>query len=143
MILRAALSVRFHPRLAFEQSFPPGSTIKPFTLLSAARSGAINAESRKCSGGISRLSMRSNVPSRVFDRLGLLTLACCAADYFAHLGERLSEISATSKLDSTSHRSNTTKTSGSPVVIGDRVRLLAKVTAARDPNSACCLLGYV
>lgn len=35
-----------NPRLAFEQSFPPGSTIKSFTALTAMRSGLIDRESR-------------------------------------------------------------------------------------------------
>jgi stage II sporulation protein D len=35
-----------NPRLAFEQSFPPGSTIKSFTALTAMRAGLIDNESR-------------------------------------------------------------------------------------------------
>ena len=35
-----------NPRLAFEQAFPPGSTIKSFTALTAMRSGLIDRESR-------------------------------------------------------------------------------------------------
>ena len=35
-----------NPRLAFEQAFPPGSTIKSFTALAAMRSGLIDRESR-------------------------------------------------------------------------------------------------
>src|SRR5262245_29667327 len=31
-----------NPRLAFEQSFPPGSAIKPFTALSALRAGLLD-----------------------------------------------------------------------------------------------------
>jgi stage II sporulation protein D len=33
-----------NPRLAYEQAFPPGSTIKPFTALTATRSGIIDPE---------------------------------------------------------------------------------------------------
>ncbi len=40
--LRAAVN----PRLAFEQDFPPGSTIKSFTALTAMRAGLIDRESR-------------------------------------------------------------------------------------------------
>lgn len=40
--LRAAVN----PRLAFEQAFPPGSTIKSFTALTAMRAGLIDNESR-------------------------------------------------------------------------------------------------
>src|SRR6185503_5029642 len=40
-----------NPRLAFEQSFPPGSTIKSFTALTAMRGGLIDNESRnQCRG---------------------------------------------------------------------------------------------
>jgi SpoIID/LytB domain protein len=43
-----------NPRLAFEQSFPPGSTIKSFTALAAMNSGLIDAESRTlCRGRFS------------------------------------------------------------------------------------------
>jgi len=35
-----------NPRLAFEQAFPPGSTIKSFTALTAMRGGLIDTESR-------------------------------------------------------------------------------------------------
>lgn len=35
-----------NPRLAFEQAFPPGSTIKSFTALTAMRAGLIDSESR-------------------------------------------------------------------------------------------------
>src|SRR5262245_14418934 len=33
-----------NPRLAFEQTFPPGSAIKPFTALAALRAGIVNRE---------------------------------------------------------------------------------------------------
>src|SRR5688572_20772182 len=35
-----------NPRLAFQQGFPPGSTIKPFTTLTAMRAGVIDENSR-------------------------------------------------------------------------------------------------
>src|SRR5262252_6345774 len=35
-----------NPRLAFEQAFPPGSAIKPFTALAALRAGLIGREFR-------------------------------------------------------------------------------------------------
>src|SRR5499426_3691469 len=38
-----------NPRLAFEQAFPPGSAIKPFTALAALRAGLVDREFRhKC-----------------------------------------------------------------------------------------------
>jgi stage II sporulation protein D len=39
-----------NPRLAFEQAFPPGSAIKPFTALAAMRAGLIDVESRTACG---------------------------------------------------------------------------------------------
>src|SRR5262245_13237653 len=36
-----------NPRLAFEQTFPPGSAIKPFTALAALRAGLIDREMRR------------------------------------------------------------------------------------------------
>jgi SpoIID/LytB domain protein len=40
-----------NPRLAYEQAFPPGSTIKSFTALSAMRAGLVDRESRiQCRG---------------------------------------------------------------------------------------------
>lgn len=35
-----------NPRLAYEETFAPGSTIKPFTMLTALRTGVLSAESR-------------------------------------------------------------------------------------------------
>lgn len=44
-----------NPRLAFEQAFPPGSTIKSFTALTALRAGLIDNESRTlCPGRFNR-----------------------------------------------------------------------------------------
>src|SRR6185503_14747848 len=40
-----------NPRLAYEQAFPPGSTIKSFTALTALRAGLIDRESRTMCGG--------------------------------------------------------------------------------------------
>src|SRR5207249_1175983 len=40
-----------NPRLAFEQAFPPGSAIKPFTALTALQTGLIDGESRMACGG--------------------------------------------------------------------------------------------
>jgi SpoIID/LytB domain protein len=45
--LRAAVN----SRLAFEESFAPGSAIKPFTLLAALRAGAASEDSRASCGG--------------------------------------------------------------------------------------------
>ena len=83
-----------NPRLAFEQTFPPGSAIKPFTALAAMRAGMIDRESRRqCAGGYARDGFeivcshpKSNAPFSFAQALGY---SC--NDYFAHVGERLSE----------------------------------------------------
>ncbi|MFN7947902.1 MAG: SpoIID/LytB domain-containing protein [Blastocatellia bacterium] len=83
-----------NPRLAFEQTFPPGSAIKPFTALAAMRAGMIDRESRRqCAGGYARDGFeivcshpKSKAPFSFAQALGY---SC--NDYFAHVGERLSE----------------------------------------------------
>ena len=83
-----------NPRLAFEQAFPPGSAIKPFTALAALRAGLVDRDSRRaCRGGyagrgteIACSHPRSASP---FDLPRALAYSC--NDYFGHLGERLSE----------------------------------------------------
>ncbi len=83
-----------NPRLAFEQTFPPGSAIKPFTALAALRAGLLNLETRRqCQTKYARSDFeiicshpRSNSP---FNLTQALAYSC--NDYFAHVGERLSE----------------------------------------------------
>ena len=83
-----------NPRLAFEQTFPPGSAIKPFTALAAMRAGIIDRESRRqCAGKytgdgfeIVCAHPQSNAP---FSPMQALAYSC--NDFFAHTGERLSE----------------------------------------------------
>jgi penicillin-binding protein 2 len=82
-----------NPRLAFEQAFPPGSTIKPFTALAALRAGLADRESRRlCRGRYAREGFEiicSHPPRRAaFDLPQALAYSC--NDYFAQLGERLS-----------------------------------------------------
>ena len=83
-----------NPRLAFEQAFPPGSAIKPFTALAALRAGLANREFRRqcrtryvsddfeivCSHPVSKSP---------FSLSQALAYSC--NDFFARLGERLSE----------------------------------------------------
>jgi stage II sporulation protein D len=97
--LRAAVN----PRLAFEQSFPPGSAIKPFTALVALRSGVVPAETRRrCAGRFARgdfeIVCSHPQTSAPFDLPQALAYSC--NDYFAHLGERISESAFTSTLAS-------------------------------------------
>src|SRR5262245_4358161 len=36
-----------NPRMAFEQAYPPGSAVKPFTALAALRAGLLDLETRR------------------------------------------------------------------------------------------------
>jgi stage II sporulation protein D len=91
-----------NPRLAFEQTFPPGSAIKPFTALAALRGGLINREFRhRCQKRYARDDFEivcshpaSNSP---FGLSQALAYSC--NDFFAHVGERLSEGAFNSTLD--------------------------------------------
>jgi SpoIID/LytB domain protein len=82
-----------NPRLAFEQAFPPGSTIKSFTALTAMRAGLIDNESRTlCRGRFTRDGFevtcshpKSKAPFNVKQ-----ALAYSCNYFFATLGERLS-----------------------------------------------------
>ncbi len=90
-----------NPRLAFEQAFPPGSAIKPFTALAALRTGLLDLQTRRqCQTKYSNEDFeivcshpRSNSP---FSLTQALAYSC--NDYFAHVGERLSEGTFTATL---------------------------------------------
>lgn len=83
-----------NPRIAFEQAYPPGSAIKPFTALAALRAGLADRQSsRLCATRYAREGFeivcshpRSKAP---FNLSQALAYSC--NDYFAHLSERLSE----------------------------------------------------
>jgi SpoIID/LytB domain protein len=87
--LRAAVN----PRLAFEQAFPPGSTIKSFTALTALQSGLIDQESlTSCKGRFTTDGLdvvcshpKSNTPFNLSRALGY---SCNY--YFATLSGRIS-----------------------------------------------------
>ncbi len=80
-------------RIAFGQAFPPGSTIKPFTALTAMRAHLLErATQRQCSGRYARGNYeilcshpKSTTP---FNLPQALAYSC--NDYFGHVGERLS-----------------------------------------------------
>lgn len=82
-----------NPRLAFEQAFPPGSAIKPFTALAALRAGLIDAETNMlCPAHYEREDFhiacthpKSKAPIDLAHALGY---SCNY--YFARVGERLS-----------------------------------------------------
>ena len=83
-----------NPRLAFEQAFPPGSAIKPFTALAALRAGILDLQTRRqCQTKYTNENFeivcshpRSKSP---FSLPQAVAYSC--NDYFAHVGERLSE----------------------------------------------------
>lgn len=82
-----------NPRLAFEQAFPPGSAIKPFTALAAMRAGLIDAETRKlCPTHYSRegfdIACTHPKQSAPLDLAHALAFSCNY--YFATVSERLS-----------------------------------------------------
>src|SRR5262245_2963095 len=83
-----------NPRLAFEQTFPPGSAIKPFTALSALRGGLIDRELRhQCRTRYSHndfeIVCSHPVSKSPFSLSQALAYSC--NDFFARVGERLSE----------------------------------------------------
>jgi SpoIID/LytB domain protein len=91
-----------NPRLAFEQAYPPGSAIKPFTTLAAMQTGLINRESRR----LCRTNYRSAdfeiacshpKSKSPFDPVEALAYSCNY--YFAYIGERLSEGAFNATLD--------------------------------------------
>jgi SpoIID/LytB domain protein len=83
-----------NPRLAFEQTFPPGSAIKPFTALAALRVGLVDREFRhRCRTRYARddfeIVCSHPVSKSPFSLPQALAYSC--NDFFARLGERLSE----------------------------------------------------
>src|SRR5262245_57309179 len=83
-----------NPRVAFEQTFPPGSAIKPFTALAALRSGVIDREFRhQCQTRYSRedfeIVCSHPVSNSPFNLTKALAYSC--NNFFARVGERLSE----------------------------------------------------
>src|SRR5262245_38642387 len=83
-----------NPRLAFEQAFPPGSAIKPFTALAALRAGLIDRELRhQCRTRYSHngfeIVCSHPVSKSPFSLSQALAYSC--NDFFARVGERLNE----------------------------------------------------
>ncbi|MGE0129685.1 MAG: SpoIID/LytB domain-containing protein [Blastocatellales bacterium] len=83
-----------NPRLAFEQAFPPGSAIKPFTALAALRAGLIDREFRnQCRTRYARddfeIVCSHPVSKSPFNLPQALAYSC--NNFFARVGERLSE----------------------------------------------------
>jgi stage II sporulation protein D len=90
-----------NPHLAFEEAFPPGSTIKPFTALAALRSGVIDENSRT----LCRERYTRNGAKAVCSHKAHLqplnptqAIAYSCNYYFATVGERLKEDDLTATL---------------------------------------------
>jgi stage II sporulation protein D len=85
-----------NPRLAYQNAFPPGSTIKPFTTLAALRSRVIKHDSRvRCRGKYKREDVVDNCshPTDLTPLDAAEALAYSCNYYFATVGERLDESS--------------------------------------------------
>ena len=83
-----------NPQLAFEQSFPPGSTIKPFTMLTALRDQLIDEDSRTlCRATFVKDDFETTCshPKDLAPLRPVEALAYSCNYYFARLGERLDE----------------------------------------------------
>ncbi|MCA1632158.1 MAG: SpoIID/LytB domain-containing protein [Acidobacteria bacterium] len=92
-----------NPRLAYEESFAPGSTIKPFTMLAALRAGVLGAESRTfCHQSFKHEDFKitcAHAPSKTaFGPTQALAYSCNY--FFGHAGERLDAESFTRTLAS-------------------------------------------
>ncbi|HVG38392.1 MAG TPA: penicillin-binding transpeptidase domain-containing protein, partial [Pyrinomonadaceae bacterium] len=83
-----------NPRLAFEQAFPPGSTVKPFTALAALRAGLLDADSRTLcrkhyTSGPFTIACSHPKSDASFNLVQALAYSCNY--YFATMSERLNE----------------------------------------------------
>jgi stage II sporulation protein D len=81
-----------NPRLAGEQAFPPGSAIKPFTLLTALRSGALDKDTRLlCRKHYARQDAHFTCshPASLPPFSPAQALAYSCNYFFARVGERL------------------------------------------------------
>jgi SpoIID/LytB domain protein len=92
-----------NPRTAFEQTFPPGSAIKPFTALAALRAGIVGREFRhqcrtRYASDDFEIVCSHPVSKSPFSLPQALAYSC--NDFFARVGERLSEGTFNSTLSS-------------------------------------------
>ena len=92
-----------NPRLAYEETFAPGSTIKPFTMLAALRAGVLGAESRTlCHQSFKHEDFKitcAHAPSKTaFGPAQALAYSCNY--FFGRAGERLDAESFTHTLAS-------------------------------------------
>ncbi len=92
-----------NPRLAFEQAFPPGSAIKPFTALVALRSGLADNDTRIACGRTFKRDTYQVICShkRINNSLRLHHAIAYSCNYFfANLAERMNAAGFFSTLDS-------------------------------------------
>ncbi|MBS1806985.1 MAG: SpoIID/LytB domain-containing protein [Acidobacteria bacterium] len=92
-----------NPRLAFEQAFPPGSTIKPFTALAAMRSGLANDETRiQCGRTFQRGEFQVNCSHKRVNNSFKLhhAIAYSCNYYFSTMAERMNASGFFSMLNS-------------------------------------------
>lgn len=91
-----------NPQIAFQQAFPPGSTVKPFTALAALRAGVIDANSRTLCRERYKHEAFTTVCShdRHLKPLNASeAIAYSCNYYFGTVGERLDEASLIQTLD--------------------------------------------
>jgi stage II sporulation protein D len=91
-----------NPEIAFEESLPPGSTIKPFTALAALRSGVIDEDSRTLCHETYSHEQFHTICSHPRDLPPLNptdAIAYSCNYYFGKVGERLSETDFDSTLE--------------------------------------------
>jgi SpoIID/LytB domain protein len=91
-----------NPQLAYEESLPPGSTIKPFTALAALRSGVIDEDTRTlCHENYSHDQFHTicSHPRDLSPLSPTDALAYSCNYYFGKVGERLAAADLTSTLE--------------------------------------------
>lgn len=83
-----------NPEIAFQESFPAGSTVKPFTMLAAFRSGVLNADSRASCGDDfyhDQFHTRCTHPRSLTPLNPTEAIAYSCNYFFGKVGERLEE----------------------------------------------------
>ena len=91
-----------NPRLAFEQTFPPGSAIKPFTALTALRAGSVDQETRlQCKTNYRHDNFQVSCSHKKINNSFKLhhALAYSCNYFFSNLAERMNGESFFSTLD--------------------------------------------
>jgi stage II sporulation protein D len=133
-------------QLAAEGAYPPGSAVKPFTLLAALRKGIVGADTRLLcrkhyKRGATEFTCAHPVYKTLFDTAHALAHSCNY--FFAHLGERLTTEDFDATLapfgfgaagganDATAHDSPTRNTASRRAASREVVRLAHRTTPKR------------